>query len=218
MLSSRSTTRAFCPAHLSRRELVAGALALAGIAAPDRRVAAQTDAKPGATPGTAGRLSDALLRGFTDDIEQALETFQVPGAAVALVQGREISLARGFGLRDLASGAPVTPRTRFRVGSVTKSMTALLLATFADDGVVGWDDRVVDHWPHFRAPTVELTHTLRLRDLLGMGSGIAESSDLALPVVEFFMMAGDVSARDALRRVADLPVIAAPGAAYSYNN
>ena len=69
-------------------------------------------------------------------------------------------------------------------------MTALLLATLVDDGVFGWDDRVVDLWSDFAAPTPELTQILRVRDLLGMASGIAESADLSLAAVEFFMSAG----------------------------
>ena len=121
-------------------------------------------------------------------------------------------------MRDLASGQPVTPRTRFRNGSITKSMTALLLATLVDEGVFGWDDRVVDLWPEFEAPTPELTQSLRLRDLLGMASGIAESTDLSLAAVEFFMSDGTVSAGDVLRSVAALPVIAPPDTTFSYNN
>jgi CubicO group peptidase (beta-lactamase class C family) len=138
--------------------------------------------------------------------------------AVALVQGDETIFNRGFGVRDLASGQPVTPRTRFRNGSITKSMTALLLATLVDEGVFGWDNRVVELWPEFQAPTLELTQPLRLRDLLGMASGIAESTDLSLAAVEFFMSAGTVSAGDVLRSIAALPVIAPPDTTFSYNN
>ena len=114
------------------------------------RAAAESDiATPVATPSLPATLSDATLRDFEADIEAALQTFQVPGAAVSLVQGDEIVFNRGFGVRNLASGQPVTPRTRFRIGSITKSMTALLLATLVDDGVFGWDDRAVDLWPEF---------------------------------------------------------------------
>ena len=186
---------------------------------PENRAAAQSDvATPVATPSLPATLSDATLRDFEADIEAALQTFQVPGAAVSLVQGDEIVFNRGFGVRDLASGEPVTPRTRFRIGSITKSMTALLLATLVDEGVFGWDDRVVDLWPEFEAPTPELTQSLRLRDLLGMASGIAESTDLSLAAVEFFMSAGTVSAGDVLRSIAALPVIAPPDTTFSYNN
>jgi CubicO group peptidase (beta-lactamase class C family) len=112
---------------------------------PENRAAAQSDvATPVATPSLPATLSDATLRDFEADIEAALQTFRVLGAAVALVQGDEIVFNRGFGVRNVASGQSVTPHTRFRIGSITKSMTVLLLATLVDDGVLSWNDRVVD--------------------------------------------------------------------------
>jgi CubicO group peptidase (beta-lactamase class C family) len=204
------------------RGLAAGGLATAlrGLSGFDHdRVAAHQDAAtPVATPVLPATLSDATLRAFEADVEAALQTFRVPGAAVALVQGNEIIFNRGFSVRDLASGDPVTPRTRFRHGSLTKAVTTTLLASLVDEGIVRWDDRAADLWPAFRAPTPELTQDLRLRDLLGMGSGIAESTTVDLSVVEFFMMAGLLSAADVLRSVADLPVIAPPNTTFSYNN
>jgi len=72
-----------------------------------------------------------------------MQTFEVPGAAAAVVSAAGIVHARNFGVRHLASGAPVTPNTIFRIGSTTKSMTALPVATFVDEGLLGWDQRVV---------------------------------------------------------------------------
>jgi CubicO group peptidase (beta-lactamase class C family) len=158
-------------------------------------------------------LSPPLLQGFEADVQAAMDAFGIPGAAVALVEGDQIVYQRGFGVRELNDQAPVTPRTRFRIASNTKSMTSLLVATFVDEGLLGWDTPVIEAWPAFRAPTDELTRTLRVRDLLGNGSGVAES-----PTIEFFMMAGTDSARDLLRSVANLPVIAPPNMEYYYNN
>jgi len=168
---------------------------------------------PAGGPGPAVTLSDATLAAFEADVEAAMQTFQMPGAAVALVQENHIIYARGFGLRDLHSNAPVSPHTRFRIASNTKSMTSLLAATFVDQGILGWDAPVTGVWPEFLAPTPALTHSLRLRDLLGMGSGVAES-----PTIEFFMSAGTESALDQLRSIASLPVIAPPHTEYFYNN
>jgi CubicO group peptidase (beta-lactamase class C family) len=218
----------FCfPAlHLTRRGIMRRVVGDGLVAAfsevggtPENRAAAQSDvATPVATPSLPATLSDATLRDFEADIEAALQAFRVPGAAVSLVQGDEIVFNRGFGVRNVASGQSVTPHTRFRIGSITKSMTVLLLATLVDEGVFGWDDRVVNLWPEFEAPTPELTKSLRLRDLLGMASGIAESTDLSLAAVEFFMSAGSVSAGEVLRSVAALPVIEPPDTTFSYNN
>ena len=59
-------------------------------------------------------------------------------------------------------------------GGLTRSSRC----TPSDDGTLGWDQKVVDAWSGFRAPTDELTRSLRVRDLLGMGSGIGEPDRL----------------------------------------
>jgi beta-lactamase class C len=154
-----------------------------------------------------------VLQAFEMDVRVAMETFHVKGAAVAIFQGDRIAFNQGFGVRDLQSNAPVTTRTRFRIGSNTKSMSSLMLATRVEEGLLDWDTPVRDLWPEFRAPNPELTQQLRVRDLLGMGSGLAES-----PTIEFFMSGGGDSALDLLRSVSYLPVIAPPDTTYYYNN
>ena len=134
--SSRPVTR-FPARRLTRRAamrgIAGGGLAtalgpLAGIG-QDWAAAQRDAATPVATPGGPVSFSDATLRGFEADIEAAMQMFEVPGVAVALVQGNEIIFNRGFGVRNLESGEPVTPRTRFRIGSIIKSMTSLVLVT-----------------------------------------------------------------------------------------
>lgn len=51
------------------------------------------------------------------------------GAAVAVVSAKGIVHGATLGVRDLASGAPVTSDTHFFVGSTTKSMSTLLVAS-----------------------------------------------------------------------------------------
>lgn len=163
--------------------------------------------------GSGVHLTEQTVPGFVAEVEAALQPFGIVGAAVGLVEGDRVVLARGFGVRDLVQNEPVTERTRFRIASNTKSMTTLLIATFVDQGLFGWDDRVIDIWPEFRTPTPELTNDLRLRDLLGNGTGLAED-----PTLEFFLSGGEDSALDLLRSVAYQQVIAPPGMEYAYNN
>jgi CubicO group peptidase (beta-lactamase class C family) len=67
-------------------------------------------------------------------------------------------------------------------------------------------------WPDFRAPTPELTQTLRVRDLLGMASGLGEPPSLSA------FHEGDPTAGELLRSLATLPVTDPPGATFFYNN
>jgi CubicO group peptidase (beta-lactamase class C family) len=190
--------------------LALGVLLLAGAAHP----AAGQMPPSGPATGTAPRLSASLLRDFEADVQAAMQTYQTVGAAVALVEGNQIVYSRGFGLRDEQTGAPVTPRTLFRVGSTTKSMTALLAAILVDDGLLRWDQRLIDIWPDFRAPTPELTQTLRVRDLMGAASGLDEDPEWRVN----FSHVSDQSALRVLRSISYLPVVAPPNQEFLYNN
>ena len=198
-----------------RRVLLGGGAGLAAVAAGPTRVAAQeaTPAREIATPaGSSTTLSEAAVRRFEADVEAAMGTFRMSGAAVALVDRSGIRYQRGLGVRDLESAAPVTPDTHFLVASTTKSMTSLLVATLVDDGAFGWDQPVREVWSDFRAPTDELTNTLRVRDLLGMDSGIGEP-----PSISSFHQ-GDVTAVELMRSVPALPVTDPPHTTFFYNN
>jgi CubicO group peptidase (beta-lactamase class C family) len=65
------------------------------------------------------------------------------------------------------TGEPVTTETVFRVGSTTKSMTAMLVATQVDEGLFDWDTPVVDLVPSFSLPNEALTQRCECMTLWG---------------------------------------------------
>src|SRR5918998_3841465 len=148
---------------------------------------------------------------FDRAIETATQTFGVVGTAVAVVNAAGLVHQRTLGVRDRATGAAVTPGTLFRVASTTKSMSALLVAQFVDEGRLGWDQPVREVWPAFRAPTPELTAALRVRDLLGMATGLG-----ARPLAD--LQQGYPNPRQVLESVAWLPVLGPPHTQFFYNN
>ena len=105
-------------------------------------------------------------------ILKALQTFETPGAAVAVVKDGRIVLAKGYGMKKLGDPAPVTERTRFQIASNSKAFTAALLAQFVDEGRLKWDDRVIDHLPWFRLHDPYATREFTVRDLLTHRSGL----------------------------------------------
>ncbi|RKG56433.1 class A beta-lactamase-related serine hydrolase [Corallococcus sp. AB011P] len=68
--------------------------------------------------------------------QKLLKDFQLPGLSVAVAHRGQVLWSEGFGYADLEQGIPVTPLTRFRVGSVSKVLStaavALLGNTYAD--------------------------------------------------------------------------------------
>jgi CubicO group peptidase (beta-lactamase class C family) len=63
-----------------------------------------------------------------------------PGAAVAVIQGERVVFTRGFGVASLETNEPVTPDTLFRIGSVTKMLTAAAVLTLVRQERLNLDD------------------------------------------------------------------------------
>ena len=106
----------------------------------------------------------SALEGF---YEKALEDWQVPGMAVAIVKDDQVILAKGFGLRELGKAERVTDDTLFAIASNTKAFTAAAIAMLVKDGKIEWDDRVQQYLPWFRVfENPWISHEVRVDDLL----------------------------------------------------
>ncbi len=187
--------------RLSRRTVLQGVVA-AGLAAS---VAGCTGAAP--VPRVAPGWES-----FVAAVRASFRRMEMVGAAVGVVSADAVLYSSTHGVRDQASGEPVTDDTHFLVALTTKSMSSLLVAGYVDAGLLGWDQPAVEVWPGFRAPTDELTATLRVRDLLGMASGITEPPALSA------MHEGDPTATQLLQSIVNLPVEHPPNTTYFYNN
>ena len=145
-------------------------------------------------------------------MSRAMIDFSQVGAAVCVVHGSQRVLARGFGRRHQATKAPVSERTAFQIGSLTTSMTTLLIAAYIERGLCTWATPVVQLWPKFAAPTRALTRSLTVADLFGMGTGLAEP-----PNLDFFAASGEIDAGGVLDSLSDLPITAKPGGQFHFN-
>jgi CubicO group peptidase (beta-lactamase class C family) len=114
----------------------------------------------------------ASLDGLDDYIASGMRDWKIPGLAVAVVRDDEIIYARGFGTRRLGRDEGVDERTLFGVASTTKAMTAAVLGMLVDEGLINWDDRVIDHLPEFRLSDPWVTAEVRIRDLLTHRVGV----------------------------------------------
>jgi CubicO group peptidase (beta-lactamase class C family) len=74
-------------------------------------------------------------------LEFQLRLSRQPGCAIAVVHKGTLVLERAFGQADLARGAPLTPRHRFRVASHSKSFTAAGILKLREQGRLRLDDR-----------------------------------------------------------------------------
>ncbi|HEY0778338.1 MAG TPA: serine hydrolase [Gemmatirosa sp.] len=109
---------------------------------------------------------------FDAYVARVLQTFDVPGAAVAVVKDGRVLIAKGYGVRTLGRPEPVDDNTRFGIASNTKAFTATALALLVEEGKVEWDAPVVRYLPEFALYDPWVTREITVRDLLVHRSGL----------------------------------------------
>lgn len=106
---------------------------------------------------------------------QALARHQFSGATVSVVANGRIIFSKGYGRADFTHPEPVDPeRTQFRIGSITKTFTATMIAQLVEEGrIASLDDPANKYLSDYRLPDNDgvpitlrhlLTHTAGFED------------------------------------------------------
>ena len=101
-------------------------------------------------------------------IRDSMTKQKIPGWSVTVAVNGEIVWSEGFGFADLENQVRVTPNTRFRIGSISKVLTADALARLYEQGKIDLDIPVQKYVPDFPKKEQPIT----VRQLVGNLSGI----------------------------------------------
>ena len=180
---------------------------LPGLAAaqPDERMGQAPEL--GKSPATFDSEVDAE---FDSYIRDALVAFDVPGAAVAVVQGNEVVYSGAFGVRGVIDHRSVDTETVFMVGSVTKSMTATMIASLVDESRLQWDTPVVELLPTFELQVPEYTSEVTLGHLLSHQTGVSR--------YDVPLLVDSNAPLQLVDAVSVMPMFAPPGGVFDYQN
>jgi CubicO group peptidase (beta-lactamase class C family) len=142
------------------------ALVWTGLLMPD---AASAQAGAASTPGVdTTELAPATVTRIDSTVAALMAREHIPAVSIAIVRGNRIRLARGYGLADLENFIPATSETRFRIASLTKSLTATAVMQLVARGKLSLDDTIQRFVPEFPVKRYPVT----IRHLLGHTSGI----------------------------------------------
>jgi serine beta-lactamase-like protein LACTB, mitochondrial len=145
------------------------------------------------------RLARALIEGD-----------KLPGLSVAVAVHGEIVWAEGFGWTNVESRTPITPLTRFRLGALSKPLTAVAVALLHDRGRLDLDAPVQRYVPAYP----EKQWTVTARQLMGDVAGVhrirGDNND-AMPVER----CGSLD--EAVALVAGDPLLFEPGTEHRYS-
>ena len=131
--------------------------------AQDVPSASQSD--PAAKWGDAVQRARPLMRAGVS--EQNL-----PGVAVAVGIGDEIVWAEGFGFADIEKKTPVTPATKFRIGTASIPLTAAAAGILIEKNLLNLDENIQAYVPEFPAKQWPVT----LRQVMAHTAGIPSDS------------------------------------------
>lgn len=152
---------------------------------------------------------------FVEDYEQfisnAVKEGLTPGIAVAIIRDTSIIYLKGLGVKAGSTHDSVNVNTVFRIGSVSKSLTAILVGRLVDEHKLEWDDPVIKYVPSFRLKDPETTQSVTVRHILSHTAG--------LPYHAFTNMVEEGLPLDTL--ISSLQVLeltGKPGEVYSYQN
>lgn len=127
------------------------------------------------TPAAADPDADRFRTDADAFIRRAMDRVGVvPGLSIAVVEGEDVLLTAGYGVADLATGAPVDADTRFYIASSTKSFTALAIAAMAERGEIDLE-APVSAWSSIPGAPTERFARVSLTDLLSHRSGLDNS-------------------------------------------
>lgn len=150
---------------------------------------------------------------YVDRALSAYDSPDSPGLVVAVVRRGELLFARGYGMADLESGAPITPSTPFHVASVSKQFTAFGILLLVERGELALDDDVRRYLPELH----DFGHAITLDHLMHHTSGLRDQWSL-------FALAGGrlddvITQGDLLRLIyRQRELNFEPGVRFSYSN
>jgi len=151
-----------------------------------------------------------LLGDLDKFVPAQMQKWKVPGLAIAVVQNGQMIYSHGFGLRDVKANLPVTPKTIFAIGSISKSFTSLSMGILNDQGKLDWDKPVRDYLPEFQMYDPVASERMTPRDLMSHRVGMA-GHDLV-------WYSSDFSREESVRRLRFLQSDDDFRSGYSYNN
>jgi CubicO group peptidase (beta-lactamase class C family) len=136
-----------------------------------------------------------------------------PGIAVLIAKRGETVFSAGYGLADLETREPITTRTLFNVGSLSKTFVANAILILQERGKLSVDDTVATYFPGFTHP--ELGAKVTLRHLLTHTSGLPDNRRVD-ENPDFYLTARDAENWAPVTKAEALEF--EPGSRFAYSN
>jgi CubicO group peptidase (beta-lactamase class C family) len=147
-------------------------------------------------------------------VQHVVASFGLAGLAIGIVKSGELVYTQGFGVRNLDTQEPVTPRSLFLLSSVSKPFVATAIVQLVEQGKMALDAPIVTYLPYFRLKDP------RYKDVT-VQQMLSHVSEMPADPVDYHWYAPEDD-EEALERyvrsLANEELLAAPGERYAYSS
>jgi CubicO group peptidase (beta-lactamase class C family) len=150
-------------------------------------------------------------------IEKTVSAFMtansIPGISIAIVQNGQPVWSAGFGMSDLEDSAPATSSTLYRLGSISKPLTAVAILQLYERGKLDLDAPVQKYCPAFPQKDSPITS----RQVLGHLAGIRHYNKDGKGDVPEDSARHFATMEESLQLFASDPLLSKPGTEFHYS-
>lgn len=103
-------------------------------------------------------IDKITLQNIKQSAENFLKNEQIPGMAISISKKETLVFSQGFGFSNIRKKEKVYPeKTKFRVASISKTLTALALGKLVDKNLIALDSNVYNYVPSFPIKKYDFT-------------------------------------------------------------
>ncbi len=165
------------------------------------------------TPLMAPSQTITMLDKNLDSLFNSLFKPNEPGGAVLLVKDGNIIYQKGFGIADIKTKEPITTKTLFNIGSVSKPFVSYGILKLAKEGKLSLEDDLYQYFPDFKNKAI--AQKVKLYHLLTHTSGLPDSRKVTKEHA-FYLTAKDKENWAPIKQTDTLEF--EPGTQYKYSN
>jgi beta-lactamase class C len=153
----------------------------------------------------------ALISGFEEQFRESLSKAGSPGAAMAIVVDSTLVWSKGYGMRSVENKLPVDEHTLFRLGSLSKGISSVLVSKLVHQGKLNWSDHVQNYLSSFRMADTSQAGRISISHLLSHSTGLPRHTFTDL-------IESGLNAPDILSKLPKVKLIGKEGQSFAYQN
>ncbi len=122
-----------------------------------------------------------VLEGIDAYIQKVQKEWQLTGLTAAFAKDGEVIYSKAFGVKEKGGSEAIDLNTLFQIGSVSKSVTATVMASVVDEGLVKWSDSVKNILPDFKMYDSWVTENMLVSDIMIHRTGLGGQVGTYIP-------------------------------------